>query len=330
MTEENTVFAESYVIPYEQASFDTRAYECTAASLAGLLKNRINDNPIMTAEIGSGTGNSSIVFLEALPNIQFLYCIEPGDFIRSAQTKFDSKKRKPDPPVLKYITEMESRAEKYRDKIHLVQAVGEKIPMESESMDAVFCCQSFHWLDPEKALSEIYRILKPGGYFLLDESGYQIDLGQQINDIHVTKHPFFRIFQTNLNQLLVNGKFILETTPQNPEYQFTVKKLCELVKRFGFKAVPIIDGRPYQLTKVPYSLEQVKSATYNGARMRIARMKTAGQLLKDVTPEELEEIIQKAMEITEENNQETAQTEDQYSETFAGFIFQKQEKTIAS
>ncbi len=330
MIERVTTFTESYVIPYEQASSDTRAYERTAASLAGLLKNRINDNPIMAAEIGSGTGNSSIVFLEALANIQFLYCIEPGDFIRSAQTKFVSRKRKPDPSVLIYIKEMESRAEKYGEKIHLIQAVGEKIPMKPESMDAVFCCQSFHWLEPEKALTEIYRILKPGGYFLLDESGYQIDLGQQTNDIHVTKHPLFKAFQTSLNQLLVDGGFILETTPQNPGYLFTVKKVCDLVERFGFRAVPTIDNRPYQLTKVPYSLKQVKSVIYNGVRMRIAGMKTAGQLLKDVTPEELEEIIQKAMEITEENNQETTQTEDQYSETLAGFIFQKQEKTITS
>ena len=40
---------------------------------------------------------------------------------------------------------------------------GEAIPLESGSVDAVVCPQSFHWFATEAALREIHRVLKPGG-----------------------------------------------------------------------------------------------------------------------------------------------------------------------
>ncbi len=37
------------------------------------------------------------------------------------------------------------------------------IPLEEETVDAVVCAQSFHWFASDAALSEIRRVLKPGG-----------------------------------------------------------------------------------------------------------------------------------------------------------------------
>jgi SAM-dependent methyltransferase len=39
----------------------------------------------------------------------------------------------------------------------------EDIPLEDESVDAVFVGQAFHWFDPGKAPREIARVLRPGG-----------------------------------------------------------------------------------------------------------------------------------------------------------------------
>jgi SAM-dependent methyltransferase len=39
----------------------------------------------------------------------------------------------------------------------------EDIPLPDASVDAVFAGQAFHWFDPDRALPEIVRVLRPGG-----------------------------------------------------------------------------------------------------------------------------------------------------------------------
>jgi SAM-dependent methyltransferase len=39
----------------------------------------------------------------------------------------------------------------------------EEIPLPGESLDGVFCGESFHWFDWSRALPEIARVLRPGG-----------------------------------------------------------------------------------------------------------------------------------------------------------------------
>ncbi len=41
----------------------------------------------------------------------------------------------------------------------------ESLPLPDASVDAVFCGQMWHWVDPERALPEIARVLRPGGVF---------------------------------------------------------------------------------------------------------------------------------------------------------------------
>ena len=45
----------------------------------------------------------------------------------------------------------------------VVTGTAESIPLEDASVDAVVVGQAFHWFDPQPALLEIARVLRPGG-----------------------------------------------------------------------------------------------------------------------------------------------------------------------
>ena len=40
----------------------------------------------------------------------------------------------------------------------------EDIPLEDNSVDAVLVAQAWHWFDPERAIPEVVRVLRPGGW----------------------------------------------------------------------------------------------------------------------------------------------------------------------
>ncbi len=55
--------------------------------------------------------------------------------------------------------------------VDLKQATSSQLPLPSESVDMVFCHQTFHHLiDQEGAIRDFHRVLKPGGLLLFAES----------------------------------------------------------------------------------------------------------------------------------------------------------------
>ena len=53
------------------------------------------------------------------------------------------------------------------DGVEIVDGTAEAIPLPAASVDAVVVAQAFHWFDAIRALSEIHRVLRPGGRLLL-------------------------------------------------------------------------------------------------------------------------------------------------------------------
>ena len=110
-----------------------------------LLKIYFNREINTIVDIGCGTGLSTEVCNKFANNV---IGIEPSiDMLSIAKTKEN-------------------------DKMKFIKGYGEKTGLESEFADIVICSQSFHWMEPEKTIKEIYRILKKGGIFAAVDAEY--------------------------------------------------------------------------------------------------------------------------------------------------------------
>ncbi|OBH88173.1 class I SAM-dependent methyltransferase [Mycobacterium sp. E2989] len=50
-------------------------------------------------------------------------------------------------------------------EVRAVEGTGESIPLEDAAVDAVFVSSAWHWMDPERAVPEIGRVLRDNGRF---------------------------------------------------------------------------------------------------------------------------------------------------------------------
>ena len=58
---------------------------------------------------------------------------------------------------------MRARLEAHLPGVRALEGTAEAIPLPDASVDAVTAAQAFHWFDGKAALSEIHRVLAPGG-----------------------------------------------------------------------------------------------------------------------------------------------------------------------
>jgi SAM-dependent methyltransferase len=49
--------------------------------------------------------------------------------------------------------------------VRVVRGRGEQIPARDGSADGVFVSSAWHWMDPERAPAQVWRVLRPGGCF---------------------------------------------------------------------------------------------------------------------------------------------------------------------
>ncbi|XP_061175907.1 uncharacterized protein LOC133184845 [Saccostrea echinata] len=93
-------------------------------------------------ELGAGTGKFTECLLKHCPQGMKVLVTEPSnDFIKTLEEKI---------PVV------ETR-----------QCSANKIPLPDNSVKAIIAAQCFHWFANEENISEIARVLKPGGNFVL-------------------------------------------------------------------------------------------------------------------------------------------------------------------
>jgi len=104
----------------------------------------------VVADIGCGTGISSLLFLE---NGNTVIGVEPNDAMRNEAERLTAE----------------------FSNYSLTSGTCEATFLADASVDMVIAAQAFHWFDLEKARSEFQRILRPGGSIVIIWNERQLD-----------------------------------------------------------------------------------------------------------------------------------------------------------
>ncbi len=123
-------------------------YPFTAGRILDFCRMRIGDAPIKILDAGSGVTYFPYFICDKIPRAQFICC----DYDASYQQMFqDINAAEPQPP-----------------RVAFLQAMLQKLPIDSESLDAICCISVLEHTDNYgEIIDEFARVLKPGGAFVL-------------------------------------------------------------------------------------------------------------------------------------------------------------------
>ena len=128
--------------------WDTRVLEIALNDLDDLIVNRKASYPVVV-DVGCGRGRSFRRLHERFAPDLLIGAEIDADMLRLAAWE----------------------ATRPESEVSLILGTSSSLALADQSADMLFCHQSFHhFVDPDGAIREFYRILKPGGHLLFAES----------------------------------------------------------------------------------------------------------------------------------------------------------------
>lgn len=119
-------------------------------------------HPTLVVDLGSGTGLSTALWGE---RVQRVIGIEPNADMRAQATR---------------------KIARYPHAAHIEYREGtaNRTGLPDGSADIVTCAQSFHWMEPASTLTEIARILRPGGVFAAYDYSWPPALSWELEQVY--------------------------------------------------------------------------------------------------------------------------------------------------
>lgn len=144
----------------------------------------------------------------------------------------------------------------------IARANAEALPLQNEKFDVVVTLDTIeHVPDDYKAISEIARVLKPGGILLINVPAYQWLWGP--HDVALMHHR--RYSRTQLKKLLESNGFRIERLTYHIFFLFPLVVLSRLLSKLK-------KGEPdAKLPSIPKWIESIFSIVQRGEAALIAR-----------------------------------------------------------
>lgn len=173
--------------------------------------------------------NYKLFNLSTLQPFNFLdLCTGTGDLARILKGKYHEAQI----IGVDFSEKMLEIARKKHPDIEFLQADVIDLPFEDESFD--LCTISFGLRNIEnmqKALEEIYRVLKPGGVFI------NLDLGKPNKFFNLFLKPYMYLWVALLGKIFHGNETPYKYLAQSNETFPSPKKLMEIYEKVGFKEI---------------------------------------------------------------------------------------------
>ncbi|MHA2251780.1 MAG: class I SAM-dependent methyltransferase [Candidatus Kariarchaeaceae archaeon] len=152
-------------------------------------------------EVGGGTGRYASHFIDLVNQV---WIVDPSQ------------------PML------DQTLKEYQGKIQIKNGTAENLPFPNEFFDIILASDSLHhWEDQEIGITEIYRVLRPGGYVAIEEIHPHTNGGMLLTLMEKALFMGSKFFTPNqLTKLLLKYKFryITRGPIRSSTYYLIVKK----------------------------------------------------------------------------------------------------------